>query len=46
MTVSDAMGLWYACEIIWKKTVVIHNVFKEKKCKTKFLTSLIFKKIK
>jgi hypothetical protein len=28
--------LWHACEIIWKKTVVIHNVFKEKNAKLNF----------
>jgi hypothetical protein len=33
-------------KIIWRKTVTIHNVFKKKNYKAKFLTILILKKIK
>ena len=52
----DVAGLWYFYVLSWvyeknnnkkiiqRKTVAIHNVFKKKTIKTKFLTNLILKK--
>jgi hypothetical protein len=40
------VGLWKKLKqkIIWKKTVAIHNIFKEKNYKAKFSNSSILKK--